>query len=93
MDREFLGRHRSVNSVSVGLGLSLPVHRSQSTTLEEGGLTRYFIYVPEYFSLLTFLANTVRPHSLCFFGIAREDVVDYRRSSLPGRVSSGYRER
>jgi len=33
MDREFLGRHRSVNSVSVGLGLSLPVHRSQSTTL------------------------------------------------------------
>ena len=36
MDREFLGRHRSVNSVSVGLGLSLPVHRSQSTTLVSG---------------------------------------------------------
>lgn len=35
MDREFLGRHRSVNSVSVGLGLSLPVHRSQSTTLKK----------------------------------------------------------
>jgi len=39
MDREFLGSHRSVNSVSVGLGLSLPVHRSQSTTLERGAFT------------------------------------------------------